>query len=267
MLKHGRKTHRLPTLLLLVGLGMALFTIFGLNNRASTTDDLRISASGPVCDGRCVHELDCCKLIKQNNDPYECAWPDRGWCFPQTCAPFEGQNTKCGWYWKFHNANDNEYHIGTNSPNGYGCMIGDSPETMRPICSGGGASPKPSSPLRPTDTVSPARKPNPTRKPRPTKAPTLRPTRRPDPTTRLLPTDEPFPTEREEPTEIPIDEEETPPPFDDGGFVVPTTIPLPDREGPLTTVFFGVQSFFSKVTDNAKGFWDGVVDFTRTIAP
>jgi len=48
----------------------------------------------------------------------------------------------------FHDANSNQYHLGTNTPNGYGCMIGSSESTTSPRCgSNGETTPTPTKPI------------------------------------------------------------------------------------------------------------------------
>lgn len=129
--------------------------------------------------GFCKNEPDCCAQIRETKDATECSWPIRGYCNPNTCSQAEGNKQKCGWYWVFHNANDNEYHIGTNSPNGYGCMIGDTEATMHPRCD-----PTPIPTMKPTITPYPTQRP-----------PTIIPTRMPPPPTSApLPTSVPVPT-------------------------------------------------------------------------
>lgn len=165
--------------LLLVVIVFLAVTLIGLGV-PNTHQDTRTLAAGPVCDDRCVHEIDCCKAVKANNDPYECAWPDRGWCFPSTCAAYEGQHTNCGWYWRFHGSDDPN-GLGTNTVNGYGCMIGDSEATMVPICGAPTRVPQPTqrvSQPTPTQVVPTAR---PTRFPRPTEV------RPPTPTSYVIP--------------------------------------------------------------------------------
>lgn len=188
----------------MIGMVVLLFSFFAGLTTVYTNKEVRTKAAGPVCDDRCVHELDCCKAIKANGDPYECAWPDRGWCFPSTCAPYNGQHTNCGWYWKFHNANDNEYHIGTNTAEGYGCMIGPDEASMRPICNGRGG--------KPSNTPRPAQ-------PKPTNTPKQRGTisSTPIPTDSfILPSQDPH----VQPTTLPATQ--VPQPTDDDNFSRPT---------------------------------------------
>lgn len=123
--------------------------------------------------GFCKNEPDCCAEVRATKDATACDWPIRGYCTPATCGQVEGKGQRCGWYWIFHNANDNEYHLGTNSPAGYGCMIGDTEATMHPRCD---PTPIPTAP--PTSTPKPAS--------RPTTVPIV--TSRPNPTEATLPT-------------------------------------------------------------------------------
>lgn len=98
-----------------------------LNQRSSF--DIRSRASVEDDKNYCVNPPECCARMDQSHDAHECEWPIRGYC--RNCGSIEGKNERCGWYWIFHNANDNEYKLGTNSPDGYGCMIGDE-GNMRP---------------------------------------------------------------------------------------------------------------------------------------
>lgn len=95
--------------------------------------------------GFCKNEPDCCVEMRSTKDAFACSWPIRGYCKPDTCNQIDGNHQKCGWYWAFHDANDNDYHLGTNSSSGYGCMIGDSEATMHPRCE-----PTPIPTVRPT---------------------------------------------------------------------------------------------------------------------
>ena len=177
------------------------------------------------CQKFCIGEPDCCTRMRNSHDPFECEWPTRGWCKPEICSQIEGKGQRCGWYWLFHNANDNDYKLGTNSPNGYGCMIGDSEATMRPKC---GPTPIPTSP--PTPTAVPTSPPPPTSVPLPTSAPM--PTN--PPPIEVIPTDIPPPIEIpptkyippvEPPTTVPTEN-----PYQSQGFSIPLmqipTIPM-----------------------------------------
>ena len=120
--------------------------------------------------GFCKQEPDCCVEMRSTGDAFACSWPIRGYCTPDTCNHIDGNHQKCGWYWAFHDANANEYHLGTNSSKGYGCMIGDTEATMHPRCD-----PSPVPTVKPTakplPTVKPTSRPLPTALP-PTTAPT-----------------------------------------------------------------------------------------------
>lgn len=134
-------------------------------------------AAGPTCNSLCVTEPPCCAQIiakmnqlggpsaildlPDNEQPYhECpglytANNERGYCRPSTCDQLPSglaYRGRCGWYWSYHDGN-------TNTPEGYGCMIGSSEQTMVPICGGG---PRPTSPPVPTTSLTPTRRPQPT---------------------------------------------------------------------------------------------------------
>lgn len=132
-------------------------------------------AESAVCDSRCLHEDPCCAQMVAQQDYTLCEWADpRGYCKPETCnklGPGLENRGRCGWYWSFHDAAGSG--LGTNTPQGYGCMIGSSAESMRPICDGGGEP----TPKTPTNT------PKPTRKPTKTPKVTQTPTSEPEPTT------------------------------------------------------------------------------------
>lgn len=134
---------------------------------------VKVVSAAPVCDARCQTDPSCCaNIVKKaqemgediydaddGDQPYhECEWPERGYCKPSTTCNKLPDGIKyrghCGWYWAFHDANGGD--LGTNTPNGYGCMIGDSEATMRPICGGGGTNPTPTTPPgNPTPTTPP----------------------------------------------------------------------------------------------------------------
>ena len=79
----------------------------------------------------CTTSPDCCTDLANQHDAYKCCWIERGFCRPDQCQQITGNKGKCGWYWSFHYTDDPN-GIGTNTKNGYGCMIGDSEATMRP---------------------------------------------------------------------------------------------------------------------------------------
>jgi len=154
---------------------LSLFSIFlgvliSFSQKQLTTTTLR--AEGSDCD-LCINEPPCCAEIRNTHDAFGCDWPTRGWCQPSTCSQIEGKGQRCGWYWIFHNANDNDYKLGTNSPNGYGCMIGETEQTMRPRC-GPQASIIPTK-ILPSTSLQPTTFQQPTNPPQPTTAP-LQPT-------------------------------------------------------------------------------------------
>lgn len=158
----------------------------------------------------CKNEPPCCAQIVATHDPYQCEnFIDRMYCKPSTCSQIDGKTARCGWYWLFHNANDNEYHLGTNTPVGYGCMIGDTEATMRPRCD--------PTPI-PTSTPIPTPSPIPTTPPKSTSPPS--PTQKPLPTEeQLLPTQKPSPLSTQSPIQ-PV------------YFDIPNTSTLPPSETP-----------------------------------
>lgn len=178
------KSNRPKTFLVAVLVAITLGIIFSgrtLNKGKSTV----FTQAAPQCDERCLREDPCCAQMVAEQDYSLCEWADpRGYCRPETCDKLppglEGRG-RCGWYWGFHDAGGGD--LGTNTANGYGCMIGSSPETMVPICG------------------SPTRPPQPTQPPQPTDQPTARPTRRPTQPTK--PTNEPTQKPTKEPTEAP----------------------------------------------------------------
>ncbi|MFA9288369.1 MAG: hypothetical protein ACEQSA_00620 [Weeksellaceae bacterium] len=103
----------------------------------------------------------CCDAMVARRDTRACCWPERAACTPQQCAAAGGDQRNCGWWWKYHDGY-------TNGATGYGCMIGDSPETMRPI--NGGQAPQPTTPPQPTSAPQPTNPPQ-----QPTSIPTTRP--------------------------------------------------------------------------------------------
>jgi len=175
------------SLLSLLAVGFLLAHSLSKNEPLTTS----AKAEGNDCD-LCINEPSCCAEIASTHDAHACDWPTRGWCKPSTCGQIEGKGERCGWYWIWHNANDNDYKLGTNSPNGYGCMIGPSESTMQPRCTPAGAiTLAPTSPI-PPPTVIPTSAPLPTIPPsQPTQEPE-KPT--PEPTTMVrVPPNEPPP--------------------------------------------------------------------------
>jgi hypothetical protein len=155
----------------LLSLVFAVFLSFSSKQSTSSI----IKAEGNDCD-LCINEPPCCAEIINTHDAFSCEWPTRGWCQPSTCSQIEGKGQKCGWYWVFHDANDNDYKLGTNGVNGYGCMIGATEQTMRPRCG-------PQASIVPT--IQPTIPPQPTSPPQSTQAP--------EPTTAFQPTSQPPP--------------------------------------------------------------------------
>ncbi len=137
----------------------------------------------------CTTPPDCCTDLASLHDAYKCCWIERGFCRPDQCQQITGNKGKCGWYWGFHDGN-------TNTPDGYGCMIGDSEATMRPKY-GPTASPT-STPILPTQTPAITNTPIPSSSITPTNTPAsstptgtvtpLSPTNTPQVTVTIAPT-------------------------------------------------------------------------------
>ncbi len=120
---------------------------------------------------RCPNPPACCQQIAETGDALQCSWDEgRGYCPPDVCSKISGKGQKCGWYWIWHDKDSSpDKNIGTNMPNGYGCMIGESEATMRPKYTSSGATtapPRPTSPPSPT-TFIPSTAPEPTSPPPP----------------------------------------------------------------------------------------------------
>jgi len=153
----------------------------------------------------CLQQPPCCAEMFRRNDPEACCWPEKGYCYETYCTAETTVNNNCGWYWKFH---DNA------TPNGYGCMKGESPSTMQPVfglpatAEGGQPTATPTPPTQPPTnppTAVPTSKPNePTYTPSPTSTqnnptpttsalrPTIAPTRSNAPAIILTPTSTPI---------------------------------------------------------------------------
>ncbi|MCL4338523.1 hypothetical protein M1271_02445 [Patescibacteria group bacterium] len=208
---------------ILLGLGLVVLTgtIFVsshfLNNpsgdirtRASIEDDQKYCVNQPSCCNDIITQLNAKGDITDLPDgeqPYHaCDWPIRGYCQMSICNQLPAGKKyrgECGWYWIFHDANGNSYHLGTNTPDGYGCMIGDTEASMRPKYGPDGS------------TIAP---PTPTSLPLPTPLPTAIPTVVISPTS--VPTQTPLATVM--PTSIPTIVYPTNP-----SQVYPTTFVLP----------------------------------------
>ncbi len=209
---------------ILLGLGLIVLssTIFVSSHfLTSGSGDIRTQASVEDDQKYCVNQPSCCNdIIKQFNQhggdisdlpdsdqPYHaCDWPIRGYCQLSICNQLPGGKKyrgECGWYWIFHDKGGNSAGLGTNTPNGYGCMIGDTESTMRPKYGPDGS------------TIAP---PTPTSLPLPTPLPTAIPTVVISPTS--IPTQVPLATVM--PTSIPTMVYPTNPPQ-----VYPTTFVLP----------------------------------------
>lgn len=127
----------------------------------------------------CLNEPPCCAKMVQNSDMHECDWPIRGYCQLNTCHSVDvPKQERCGWYWIWHDANDNDAHLGNNTPNGYGCMIGNSESTLQPRCT-------PQGEVTLSPTIAPAEPTIPEQPPQVTETPAPEPTIAAVPTTIL----------------------------------------------------------------------------------
>ncbi len=162
MLKFKKLDFKIATPFFLL-FAIFLVTIFYKFNRLGN-QDLRSLASEEDDANYCVKAPDCCSAISKTHDAHECDWPIRGYC--NNCGDIEGKNERCGWYWIWHDKSDSpDKNIGTNMPAGYGCMIGDSPGSMRPKYNADGSV----NTLKPTSIpVTPTQIPQPTSLPVPT---------------------------------------------------------------------------------------------------
>lgn len=142
----------------------------------------RVSASVELDQKFCVNRPSCCAQIVETHDAHACEdFIERMYCPLDVCSAIEGRNERCGWYWIWHDMNDDPvYHLGTNNPDGYGCMIGDSPQTMVPKYTSTGATITPKPPASPT--------------PKATSTPVVTPTVYIPPTVYLSPTAYVYPT-------------------------------------------------------------------------
>ncbi len=143
------KTNRKFNAILFIGIIFSSLTIIGIVNNPNN-QDIRSHASVEDDRNYCVNPPDCCGRMEQSHDAHECEWPIRGYC--NNCGAIEGRKERCGWYWIFHDAGATG-GLGTNSPDGYGCMIGDSESTMRPKYGPGGATNPPPQPTQPPPTA------------------------------------------------------------------------------------------------------------------
>lgn len=145
------------SILLIIGIGISILTI--ITSSINNLQDIRSRAGESEDAERCVNSPGCCKEIADTGDALKCSWGEgRGYCPLDVCARISGKGQKCGWYWIWHDKADSpNKDIGTNMPNGYGCMIGDSPQTMHPKYGGG-----PTSLPQPTVTIIPTSAPIPT---------------------------------------------------------------------------------------------------------
>ncbi len=155
-IKNTKSNRRFNTILL-IGIVFSSLTTFGLVNNPNNNQDIRSHASVEDDAVACVKAPACCDEIVKTGDAHACPDPwgveGRGYCPLSVCGAIEGKKERCGWYWIWHNKDDNDYKIGTNAPDGYGCMIGDSESTMRPKYGPGGATNPPPQPTQPPPTA------------------------------------------------------------------------------------------------------------------
>jgi hypothetical protein len=181
--RFGNK-HNLKIYLGLLIIIVAFAGLTSFLNLKGYSQDLRSRADDFSEGVYCYKPPDCCVRMASSHDPFECEWPIRGFCTLDICNGIEGKKQRCGWYWIWHNQDDTP-GIGTNTPNGYGCMIGDSEATMHPKYSPSGATvtPKPSVSPTPLPTAIPPTSSLPTSTPI-----IYQPTTTPIPTQQYIPT-------------------------------------------------------------------------------
>lgn len=258
--------------------------------------DFRSKAAGgvPICRPSCVTEPPCCAKIIQkmqelggpdeilglpdSEQPYhECEWTegndltnDRAYCTHATCDKLplgKAYRGGCAHYWGFIDSEPYGGTIGTNTSEGYGCMIGDSAETMVPICEYlKKPTPKPTSPIQPSKSPVPTKK--------------LKPTKMPTPSSR--PSQAPFPTNSSEITPNPLvtdpvtagpEPTSSTPEFNDHALVI-SPQPGPSYGNPVASISRAFSYFITSLQDTGKAsstmikeLWDRVSVLTKTIAP
>lgn len=164
------KNKRLATKIILLSFSAFFIVYTLLLSNKNTGQYIPARASQEDDANYCVNPPDCCARMAESHSAYECEWPIRGYC--KNCGDIEGRTERCGWYWIYHDTY-------TNSPNGYGCMIGTE-NNMRPIY-GSGGSPllAPTNPPQPTLPLQPTTPPQPTLPPPPAIIPTNPPPQAP----------------------------------------------------------------------------------------
>lgn len=127
--------HNLKIYISLLIIIAAFAGITSLLNLKGYSQDFRSRADQASDDRFCPNQPDCCAKIVETGDPLACGdFIERMYCPLNVCAAITAQRKqRCGWYWIWHDKNNSpNKNLGTNAPNGYGCMIGDSESTMHP---------------------------------------------------------------------------------------------------------------------------------------
>lgn len=261
--RFGNK-HNLKIYLSLLIIIAAFAGLTSFLNLKGFSQDIRSRADQSADDANCPNPPDCCVRMASSHDPFECDWPIRGYCTLDICNGIDGKKQRCGWYWIWHNQDDTP-GIGTNTPNGYGCMIGDSEATMHPKYSPSGATvtPKPSVSPTPLPTVIPPTSTLPTNTPI-----IIQPTTTPLPTQPYFPTVTPTIFRQPSisyisPTMPSSDDEGNPTPTN---YIQPTvnnqqpsTTPKPTREPIIPKIEKQVNSFFQEIKIQLSKFISNVL--------
>lgn len=133
----------------------------------------------------CIQQPPCCADMVKRNDRQACCFPEIGFCHPYFCNQVgNAGNVGCGHYWEYHD----------NAPDwmakGYGCVIGTSAESLKPIFGLPQGVPGANAPI-PTDTPYPTSIPTEIPVDLPTNSPVYTPTT--IPTAYIPPTQYVFP--------------------------------------------------------------------------
>lgn len=86
------------------------------------------TSNAEVTRNFCLQQPPCCADMVKRNDRQACCFPEIGFCHPYFCNQVgNAGNVGCGHYWEYHD----------NAPEwmakGYGCVIGTSAESLKPI--------------------------------------------------------------------------------------------------------------------------------------
>lgn len=95
--KEKRRSPRLslliPGIIIIIILSTLAFLLYDQNQdiRSNAEDDdpnfCQNHCKDPTCRGKPdFYDEECCLRIQQTGDPFECPWPQRGWCMPEHCA-------------------------------------------------------------------------------------------------------------------------------------------------------------------------------------